>query len=202
MKKYVITAVVLVAVVYFFFSGPESEIVDEGEITEEKGIGSSLRKSFREILPEKDASSGEENLGKLKSGDHVVVINSKPDHLEVEDAIDRIEAQKDLPDNEALDYTRWTLFSENAKYSVEEKERILERAVKLLSPEQVKMLTMDVVMVGKVPRLVNEAMEIQTRDMSRKQVEDLIREILEARAEPEIRNAVIEFAASKNIYVK
>ncbi len=203
MKKIIIVvfAVLLLVVGYNMWGGnaPDETAVEVGA-KEDQGIGSGLSKSFQGILP--GDIDGGERPGKLEASDHVVVIHSKPTTMDVEDVIDRIAAQKDLKDNEAIDFARWTLFSENAKYSPEEKERILERSVEILSPAEAGMLTRDVLLIGKVPDLVDEAMNYQSQNLKREDFEILIREVLKTRVEPEIRSAVIESAATKNIYVK
>lgn len=160
-----------------------------------------MTKTLRGLLPGGKTEEAPD-LGKHVEGDHVVVIKSEVQHVEVEDAIERIELLKDRKDHEGLDFARWTLFSENAKYSAEEKERILEKAAEILSAEQVNMLGRDVLYVGQVPELYEPALQILTKNMNRKQTENLIKEVLQKRAEPKVRSAVIEFAATKNIYVR
>jgi hypothetical protein len=201
MKKIIIAlgAILLLVVGYNMWGNniPETN----GETAADESLGTGIKKSISGIMPGKS-----ENDQKLETHDkndpHIVVINSRPVHMEVEDAIEKIEASKSLGEREAFDFARWTLTSENAKYTPEEKERILERSIEILNPDEAGLLTRDLLFSVKEPDLISPAMNHQSQVLKREDFEDLIREVLKLRAEPEIRSAVIEFAATKNIYVK
>lgn len=201
MKKLIIAfcAILLLVVGYNMWGGdaPHSE---EGSVEIEESFGSSIKKSFNKIIPGGSAESERKTLD--TNDPHIVVIDSKPVHIEADDVIEKIDSEKDLKNNEALDFARWTLFSDNAKYTTEDKERILQEASKILRGDQAAMLNRDVIMIGKSSDLIELAMTNLTKDMKRDEIENLIREALQRRAEPDIRSAVIEFAATKNIYVK
>jgi hypothetical protein len=127
----------LVVLAYNLWDGDSPNMGDEKNSAE--GFGSSITNSLSSILPGKSEDTAE--LKKHESGEHVVVIKSEQNHTKVEDAIERIENLKDKQENEGIDFARWTLFSENAKYSAAEKERILEKASELLTARMRTLLT-------------------------------------------------------------
>lgn len=197
MKKIIFAfAVILIVALTYYMNNSESGST-VGSDSADKGF--SLRNSFKNILPGGEKTP--ESKGRLE-GDHVVVINSKPVHIEADEVVERIESQKDLKDNEAIDFARWTLFSEHAKYTTEEKEIIFDRSLELLNSSQASLLSRDVLLNGNLPDLMEKALSFQSQNLSKADLENLIREILHKRTEPEIRSAVIDFAATKNIYVK
>ncbi|MES2527182.1 MAG: hypothetical protein V4598_08835 [Bdellovibrionota bacterium] len=197
MKKIIFgVSVVLVAVIAYNMMGEKT-----GPETEATDSDSGIQKTLQGLLPGNKKEESPQ-LGRHENTQNIVVLNSEPQHVEVEDAIERVELLKDGKDHEGLDFARWTLFSENAKYTAEEKERILERASEILNADQVSMLNRDVLYVGKVPELYETALTTLSKNMNREQTENLIKEILQKRAEPKVRSAVIEFAATKNIYVR
>lgn len=208
MKKIIIVfAVILVVVVaYNFMSAPVTESLTKGEAgssgsKSETGFGSGIRKSVEGILPGGSEGS-DQTLARHEEGDHVVVLNSEAQHMDVEDALEKIEALKNSVDTPALDFARWTLFSENAKYTAAEKERILEKASEVLSPAEAVSLNRDVLLVGKEPQLYENALNTLTRGKSQGETEKLVKEILKVRKDPAVKAAISEFAASKNIYIR
>ncbi len=201
MKKILIAlAIILVGTAsYFMWGGAAPESV-EGSQEVDAGFGSSFRKSISNILPGKSGKAAD--LGHQEEGDHIVVIKSQSTHMEVDDAIERLENLKDSKDQEALVFARWSLFNEGAKYSQEEKERLFERATELLPAEQVTLLSRDILLLGNMPEMNEKALSVLTKGMGKEKFKSLVIEILEKRKEPEVRASVIEFAASKNIYVR
>lgn len=192
-------SVALIVVLAYNMWGEDSPIPDDSGGKE--SLGSSISKSISNILP----GGGEktpEKLGRHKEGENVVVIQPSSQEIEVEDAIERIENLKDSKEHEGLDFARWTLFSENAKYTPAEKERILERASELLPMEEVSSLHRDVLYVGKEPALFEESLNFLSKSMNQAETENLIKDVLGRRQEPAMRTAIIQFAASKNIYVR
>ena len=197
MKKIIIAvSVVVVLVLAYNMMGDEGSSVTE--TAESKG---GIRSTLRNLLPG-DKKEEVAQLGKHQESENVVVIKSEAQHVEVEDAIERIEILKDRKDHEALEFARWTLFSENAKYTAEEKERILEKAAEILNAEEVSMMSRDVLYVGNVPELYEPALNILTKNKSREETESLIKELLTVKAAPKMRATLIEFAATNNIYIR
>lgn len=208
MKKIIIVfAVILVAVVaYNFMSSPGTDSLSEGEAGSNgsksaTSFGAGVRKSVEGILPG-DTEGSDQTLARHEEGDHVVVLNSEAQHMDVEDALEKIEVLKNSVDTPALDFARWTLFSENAKYSPGEKERILEKASEVLPPADVVSLNRDVLLVGNEPQLYENALNNLTRGKSQGEMEKLVKEILKVRKDPAVKAAISEFAASKSIYIR
>ncbi len=198
-KSLIIMGVLALAIMaYIFMDDSSPETTPDG--TGNDSFGSSLKKTITGILPGK--KSDEPNLDRHEESPHVVVINSSPTQIEVEDAMERIENLKDNKDHDGLDFARWTLLSENAKYTPDEKERLYDKAVEVLPMAEVAMLSRDILFVGNTPELNEKALIFLTKDMGKDDFKALITEILTRRKEPEVRAGVIEFAASKNVYVR
>ena len=201
MKKIIIIAAIAVAGIWLLvslFSSPEvAEVGEDGEAVE-TSFASKIKNSVQNIMP-----GGEKNnLGRHEDSPHVVVIKNNPVKIDVDDAADRIESLKDSKENEGLDFARWTLFSENAQYTVAEKQQLLERIKEVMPPEHVTMILKDIILVGNVPELYDDAITTLGQGMSKEELEGFVREVLARKPNPEAKAAVVEYAATRNIYVK
>ena len=191
--------IILAVVVFYNLSGPTetTEVGEDGEPVE-TSFASKIKNSVQNIIP----GGEDKNLGRLEESPHVVVIKNNPVKMDVEDAADRIEALKDSKEEEGVDFARWTLFSENSQYTVAEKQQLLERIKEVMRPDDVKMILKDIILVGQVPELYDDAMTSLGQGMSKEQLEGFVREVLASEPNPEAKAAVIEYAATRNIYVK
>ncbi len=200
MKKIIIIAAIVLFAVGIYLSATDAPQVGGDEYTTEEksqSVGSTIKNTFRNFIP-----GSESTPQKLPESPHVVVINSIPQHIEMEDAIDRIESQKDLKDNEAIDFASWCVLSDNAKYSADEREQILERAAEILKPNDRNLLLRDAVLRGKEKNVQEKAVSLIGQGMDKAQLEAFVTEVLHRYPQASGKAALIEYAATKNIYVK
>ncbi len=200
MKKIIIVfAVILIVVVAFnFLSSPDPVSTEENDSAEK---GFSIRKSFKNILPGDNEQTPAQKLGRHEEGENVVVINSGTHQMDVEEAEERIEDLKEMKE-EAMDFARWTLFSENAKFSPEEKEKLLDKAMEVFKEQEKQVLLRDVIFEGTEKTLHDKAISVLAQNMDKEQLEAFVTEVVRRKPAPPGKAAVIEFAATRNIYVK
>lgn len=200
MKKYLVMGVIVLVLIYAVIAmlSPAPEIGENSSESDQTGVTAKITKGLKSILPE----DTDPNLGKHEDSAHVVVIKPSENRMTADDVVDRIELLKDKKEHEALDFARWSMFSENAKYSTEEKERFLETALEVLSTQESRMLLNDVLLIGNRPALYDKALTTVGQGMTPDELKSFVQEFLKRNPNAEAKAAVINYAASRNLYVK
>lgn len=146
-----------------------------------------LSESFERVLPQMDKTNNA-RLARVNDSGH---------RLDVVDVLDRLDGLQGNAETEGLLYTRSILLSR--EYNATEKEEVLEHASEILSPNEIKLLSRDLLLMGNETSLYPIALEMVTKSMSKNEIEAFLRELLRERQDELLRDAVMNFALSHEI---
>lgn len=148
-----------------------------------------LSESFERVLPRMED----------EANPHLVRVKSKGQRLDVIDVLDRLDNLRGNEELEGLLYARSILLSR--EYDAIEKEEVLDHAAETLSPNEMGLLSRDLLFLGNETSLYPLALEIHTKSMSRSETEAFLQELLRARNDELLREAVLDFARSREVQV-
>lgn len=146
-----------------------------------------LSESFERVLPKMDGGKNP----------HLVRVKDRPHRLDVIDVLDRLDNLRGNAELEGLLYARSVLLSR--EYGPEEKEEVLEHAAEVLSPQEVGLLTRDLLFIGNETALYPIALEMHTKAMTKAEIASFLRELLGQRQDEYLKDAVESFARSHEI---
>jgi hypothetical protein len=148
-----------------------------------------LSESFERVLPSM----------KNKGNPNLVRVKSRRQRLDVIDVLDRLDALRDNKEQEGLLYARSVLLSR--EYDASEKEEVFEQAAETLSPQEMGLLSRDLLFLGNETALYPIALEVHTKSMRKADIEKFLKEILRERKEELLREAVLDFARSHEVQI-
>lgn len=195
----ILTAIFVVVIVFTTYKSlqRDTEPLVHAELKEVLKSGSPEAARFKTSLSRVLPQMRENPLSRHEPGDHIVVLEPGENKMDVIDVLDRIEGLQNAPEEEGLSFARWAILSAN--YPPSDKEAMLDQAIEYLPPSEVSLLTRDILYVGEIPELYSRALSVHTRGMDRSAVEDFLAQLWNARQGQSLRDAVMEFAASRNL---